>query len=236
MTNEKPIVRVEHLHKDYPYGENVTRALNDVSFEIERGEFVVILGQSGSGKTTLLNMISALDVPTKGKVSVGGREVSSLPDRERTKFRAHEVGLVFQFFNLFPALTARENVEIGLATSIRESEEVGRRAVKYLTMVGLKDHIDKYPSQLSGGEQQRVAVARALAKEPKILLADEPTGNLDAETGDIVWNLLLDLNRKTGTTIISVTHLESASEIADRSIFLRSGQIQRVLMGGDRGT
>ncbi|MCJ2563889.1 MAG: ABC transporter ATP-binding protein, partial [Candidatus Thermoplasmatota archaeon] len=183
MTTEKPIVRVEHLHKDYPYGETLTRALNDVSFEIETGEFVVILGQSGSGKTTLLNMISALDVPTRGKVIVGGREVSSLPDRERTKFRAYEVGLVFQFFNLFPALTARENVEIGLATSIRDSEEVGRRAAKYLTMVGLKDHMDKYPSQLSGGEQQRVAVARALAKEPKILLADEPTGNLDAETG-----------------------------------------------------
>ncbi|MFQ5909183.1 MAG: ABC transporter ATP-binding protein [Thermoplasmata archaeon] len=236
MSNERPIVRVEHLHKDYPYGETITRALNDVSFQIEKGEFVVILGQSGSGKTTLLNMMSALDVPTRGKVFIAESEVSSLPDKERTKFRAQEVGLVFQFFNLFPALTARENVEIGLATSIRDSGEVGRRAVRYLGMVGLKDHVDKYPSQLSGGERQRVAVARALAKEPKILLADEPTGNLDAETGEIVWNLLLDLNRKTGTTIISVTHLESASEIADRSIFLRSGKIQKILAGGERGT
>ncbi|MFQ6128064.1 MAG: ABC transporter ATP-binding protein [Thermoplasmata archaeon] len=235
MSNEKSIVRVEHLCKDYSYGETLTRALNDVSFQIRENEFVVILGQSGSGKTTLLNMISALDVPTKGKVFVAEKEVSSLPDKERTRFRAQEVGLVFQFFNLFPALTARENVEIGLATSIRDSKEVAGRAERYLTMVGLKDHVDKYPSQLSGGEQQRVAVARALAKEPKILLADEPTGNLDAETGEMVWNLLLDLNRKTGTTIISVTHLESASEIADRSIFLRSGRIQKTLMGADRG-
>jgi putative ABC transport system ATP-binding protein len=228
MTDDAPIVLVEHLCKDYPYGETLTRALDDVSFKIGPGEFVVVLGQSGSGKTTLLNMISALDVPTRGKVYIGDREVSSLPDRERTTFRAHEVGLVFQFFNLFPALTARENVEIGLATSIRDSREVGRRAVEYLTMVGLNNHLDKHPSQLSGGEQQRVAVARALAKEPKILLADEPTGNLDAETGEMVWNLLLDLNRKTGTTIISVTHLESASEIADRSIYLRSGRIQEI--------
>jgi len=235
MSDKRPIVRVEHLFKDYPYGETLTRALNDVSFKIDKGEFVVILGQTGSGKTTLLNMISALDVPTKGKVLVGEREISSLPDKERTRFRAQDVGLVFQFFNLFPALTARENVEIGLATSIRDSKEVAKRAEKYIGMVGLKDHIDKYPSQLSGGEQQRVAVARALAKEPKILLADEPTGNLDAETGDLVWNLLLDLSRKTGTTIISVTHLESASEIADRSIFLRSGRIEKILMTGERG-
>lgn len=234
MSDEKPIVRVEHLSKDYPYGETLTQALNDVSFRIDKGEFVIILGQSGSGKTTLLNMISALDVPTKGKVLVGEREISSLPDKERTRFRASDVGLVFQFFNLFPALTARENVEIGLATSIHDSREVANRAEKYIGMVGLKDHIDKYPSQLSGGEQQRVAVARALAKEPKILLADEPTGNLDAETGDLVWNLLLDLNRKTGTTIISVTHLESASEIADCSIFLRSGRIEKILMTGER--
>jgi putative ABC transport system ATP-binding protein len=228
MAKGKSIVQVEHLCKEYVHGETLTRALDDVSFRIESGEFVVILGQSGSGKTTLLNMMSALDVPTKGEVRVGGREISSLPDRDRTKFRAHEVGLVFQFFNLFPALTARENVEIGLATSIRDSEEIGRRGVKYLTMVGLKSHVDKHPSQLSGGEQQRVAVARALAKEPKILLADEPTGNLDAETGEMVWNLLLDMNRKTGTTIISVTHLESASEIADRSIYLRSGRVQEI--------
>lgn len=233
---EKPIVRVEHLSKEYPYGETVTHALNDVSFAIEKGEFVVILGQSGSGKTTLLNMISALDVPSKGRVYIGGKEVSRLPDKERTKFRALDVGLVFQFFNLFPALTARENVEIGLATSIKDSKEVTRRAEKYLEMVGLKGHMEKYPSQLSGGEQQRVAVARALGKEPKILLADEPTGNLDAETGDVVWDLLLNLNRKTGTTIISVTHLESASAIADRSIFLRSGKIQKILTGSERGS
>ena len=228
MTNDRPIVQVEHVSKDYSFGETLTRALDDVSFEIEAGEFIVVLGQSGSGKTTLLNMISALDVPTRGRVRVADREVSSLPDKERTKFRAQEVGLVFQFFNLFPALTARENVEIGLATSIRDSDEVRGRALRYLTMVGLKGHVDKLPSQLSGGEQQRVAVARALAKEPKILLADEPTGNLDAETGEVVWNLLLDLNRKTGTTVVSVTHLQSASEIADRSIHLRSGRVQEI--------
>ncbi len=232
MTTEKPIVRVEHLHKDYPYGETLTRALNDVSFEIETGAFVVILGQSGSGKTTLLNMISALDVPTKGKVYIGGREVSNLPDKERTRFRAHEVGLVFQFFNLFPALTARENVEIGLALAMKDPDEMRKRSTKYLKMVGMEKHMDKYPSQLSGGEQQRVAVARGLAKEPSILVADEPTGNLDAETGKKVWEMLLQINKELGTTMISVTHQTQMSKIADRGIFLRSGKIAQVVTGG----
>jgi len=177
-------------------------------------------------------MIAALDSPSRGKIFVEKDEISALPDRQRTRFRAEKIGLVFQFFNLFPALTARENVEIGLALAIKDPSEMRKRSTKYLRMVGLKEHMEKYPSQLSGGEQQRVAVARGLAKEPTILVADEPTGNLDAETGQKVWEMLLHINKELGTTMISVTHQTQMSKIADRGIFLRSGKIAQVVTGG----
>jgi putative ABC transport system ATP-binding protein len=232
MTNNGVLVRVEDVSKIYKMGETTTAALDGVSLEIPEGEFLVILGPSGSGKTTLLNMIAALDSPTSGKIFVAGSEISALSDKQRTAFRAEKIGLVFQFFNLFPALTARENVEIGLALAIKNPDELRKRSERYLKVVGMTKHMDKYPSQLSGGEQQRVAVARGLAKEPKILVADEPTGNLDAETGEKVWELLQMINKKTDRTIIAVTHQTKMSKIADRAVFLRSGKIAQVVTGG----
>jgi len=219
------MVRIENLKKDYTLGETIVKALRGVTLEIQQGEFLAILGQSGSGKTTLLNMIAALDVPTSGRVIISGTDISSMNRDERTSFRRKSTGLVFQFYNLFPTLTAVENVEIGIALDIKDKKEMRERALKYLDMVGISDKANNYPSQMSGGEQQRVAIARGLAKEPPILVLDEPTGNLDAETSDVIWKLLSELNKKTGTTIIAVTHQTSVSKVADRSVFLRSGTV-----------
>ena len=217
--------------KDYRLGETVVHALRNLSLTVEEGEFVVILGPSGCGKTTLLNMISTIDRPTSGHVFVDGEEVSSYSDKRSTWFRARKIGLVFQFYNLFPALTAKENVEIGLALVIRDPKVMRERALKYLELVGLGEHADKFPAQLSGGEQQRVAIARALAKEPCLLLADEPTGNLDAESGEMVWRLLRDLNERTGTTVIAVTHQVDVAGLADQAVYLRSGRVERIERG-----
>jgi putative ABC transport system ATP-binding protein len=225
MATQSPMVRIEDLKKDYTLGETIVKALRGVTLEIQQGEFLAILGQSGSGKTTLLNMIAALDVPTSGRVIISGTDISSMSRDERTSFRRKSTGLVFQFYNLFPTLTAVENVEIGIALDIKDKKEMRERALNYLDMVGISDKANNYPSQMSGGEQQRVAIARGLAKEPPILVLDEPTGNLDAETSDVIWKLLSELNKKTGTTIIAVTHQTSVSKVADRSVFLRSGTI-----------
>jgi putative ABC transport system ATP-binding protein len=225
MATQSPMVRIEDLKKDYTLGETIVKALRGVTLEIQQGEFLAILGQSGSGKTTLLNMIAALDVPTSGRVIISGTDISSMSRDERTSFRRKSTGLVFQFYNLFPTLTAVENVEIGIALDIKDKKEMRERALNYLDMVGISDKANNYPSQMSGGEQQRVAIARGLANEPPILVLDEPTGNLDAETSDVIWKLLSELNKKTGTTIIAVTHQTSVSKVADRSVFLRSGTI-----------
>ncbi|MFW9810529.1 MAG: ABC transporter ATP-binding protein [Candidatus Thorarchaeota archaeon] len=225
MTTSTTLVRVEDLKKEYPLGETRVHALRGVSLEIMQGEFLAILGQSGSGKTTLLNMIAALDVPTSGQVIIEGIDISNMNRDQRTAFRRTKTGLVFQFYNLFSTLTAVENVEIGMAMDIKDKDELRERALKYLDLVGILDKANNYPSQMSGGEQQRVAIARGLAKEPPILVLDEPTGNLDAETSDAIWNLLKELNKKTGTTIIAVTHQTSVSKVADRSVFLRSGLV-----------
>jgi putative ABC transport system ATP-binding protein len=225
MVSSEPLVRIEDLKKDYTLGETIVNALRGVTLDITQGEFLAILGQSGSGKTTLLNMIAALDVPTSGRVLVSGTEISSMSRDERTLFRRKSTGLVFQFYNLFPTLTAVENVEIGIAMDIKDKKKLRDRALHYLDLVGILDKANNYPSQMSGGEQQRVAIARGLAKEPPILVLDEPTGNLDAETSDVIWNLLRELNKTTGTTVIAVTHQTSVSKVADRSVFLRSGQI-----------
>ncbi|UCE11729.1 MAG: ABC transporter ATP-binding protein [Candidatus Thorarchaeota archaeon] len=225
MASAQSLVSITDLYKEYKLGETTVHALRGVSLEIADGEFVAILGQSGSGKTTLLNMISALDIPTSGDVVVEGSVISSMKRDERTQFRRTSVGLVFQFYNLFSTLTALENVEIGIAMKIKDKKEMRERGLEYLELVGILDKADNYPSQMSGGEQQRVAIARGLAKEPPILVLDEPTGNLDAETSDVIWELLQKLNKKTGTTVITVTHQTSVSKVADRSVFLRSGQV-----------
>ncbi|MHA1959012.1 MAG: ABC transporter ATP-binding protein [Candidatus Thorarchaeota archaeon] len=228
MTSTDQLVVVDDIHKEYEMGETTVHALRGVSLDIADGEFVAILGQSGSGKTTLLNMIAALDVPSSGRIVIADVDVSAMSRDERTRFRRAKVGLVFQFYNLFPTLTAIENVEIGIAMDLRDKQEMRARALKYLELVGILDKADNFPAQLSGGEQQRVAIARGLAKEPPILVLDEPTGNLDAETSEVVWSLLREVNKSTGTTVIAVTHQVSVSKIADRSIFLRSGQIYGV--------
>ena len=225
MASITSVVQISDLHKEYKMGETNVHALRGVILDISDGEFVAILGQSGSGKTTLLNMISALDTPTSGEVTVQGSVISSMNRDDRTSFRRSSVGLVFQFYNLFPTLTALENVEIGIAMLIKDKEKMHERAKKYLELVGILDKANNYPSQMSGGEQQRVAIARGLAKEPPILVLDEPTGNLDAETSEVIWALLESLNKKTGTTVIAVTHQTSVSKIADRSVYLRSGLI-----------
>lgn len=222
------IVRIEKVTKAYLTGGKTFKAINNLSLRIKEGEFILILGPSGSGKTTLLNLVSALIRPTEGRIFIGDKEISALDDSKATKFRAQNIGLVFQFFNLFPALTALENVEIGLALKMKDPEALRNRSMKYLKLVGLEGMENKFPYQLSGGEQQRVAVARAVAMEPHILLADEPTGNLDAETGEEIWKLLRDLNKRTGTTVVAVTHWADASERADRTVHLRSGKVVKV--------
>ncbi|MHA2140994.1 MAG: ABC transporter ATP-binding protein [Candidatus Thorarchaeota archaeon] len=229
-TANKPEIVVTDLVRHYQMGEVMVQALRGITLEIEKGEFIAILGQSGSGKTTLLNMISGLDVPTSGEVSVGGLPVSTMSRDKRTEFRRLRVGIVFQAFNLFPTLTVLENVEIGISFDLSASEQ-RVRATRYLELVGIPEKADNYPNRLSGGEQQRVALARGLAKEPPLLVLDEPTGNLDGETSDEIWALILEMNTKTGATIVAVTHQTSVSTIANRSVFLRSGQIQGIFEG-----
>lgn len=227
----RPIVRLESVTKEFKSGDRTFRAVNDISLEIARGDFVVILGPSGSGKTTLLNIMSGLMSPTYGKVWIGDRDITAMGDREATAFRATSIGFVFQFFNLFPTLTALENVEIGLALKIGNPYDRREKALRYLELVGLQGMEDKFPDHLSGGEQQRVSVARALAMEPDILIADEPTGNLDAETGETIWKLLRDLNKETGTTIIAVTHWVETERFADLTVRLRSGRVESLTKG-----
>ena len=222
------IVQIQGVTKEYQSGDRTIKAVNDLSLDIGKGKFVVILGPSGSGKTTLLNIISGLISPTEGNVMVGDREITSLNDDEATRFRAESIGFVFQFFNLFPTVTALENIEIGLALKIKDPKELRERSLRYLDLVGLKGMEAKFPDQLSGGEQQRVSVARALAMEPELLIADEPTGNLDAETGETIWQLIRDLNKKTGTTVLAVTHWDEASQFADVTIRIRSGRIESI--------
>jgi putative ABC transport system ATP-binding protein len=204
------------VSKRYRSGEVWVDVLRDVDLTIEKGEFVVLLGVSGSGKTTLLNLIGALDRPTSGEVTVDGQLISSANARERTAFRRAKIGFVFQFYNLLPTLVAAENVEAALEILPLSRREVGERARRYLEAVGLGDKLEKLPAQLSGGEQQRVAIARALAKEPSLLLADEPTGNLDEETGLSIIHLMRDLHRLHQTTVILVTHNPRLAEFADR--------------------
>ena len=209
--------------KTYHMGEVEINALHDASFEVEKGELVVIVGPSGAGKTTLLNILGGMDTLTCGKVVLDGREISALDKKQLTDYRRHDVGFVFQFYNLIGNLTALENVE--LANQICKNP---LDAAKILQDVGLGARSKNFPSQLSGGEQQRVAIARALAKNPKLLLCDEPTGALDYQTGKAILQLLQDTGRKTGMTIIIITHNGARTDMADRVIQVRNGTIKSV--------
>ena len=213
-------IEFEDVKKVYYTGELEIDALRGISFSVEKGEIAVILGESGAGKTTLLNILGGMDRLTSGSVRLEGQTISDFSGRQLTRYRRHDVGFVFQFYNLIPNLTARENVSMAtqLCNNSSDSAEV-------LASVGLSERLDNFPSQLSGGEQQRVAIARALAKKPKLLLCDEPTGALDYMTGKSILKLLQDTGRKNDMTIVIITHNQALTAMADRIIKVRAGKV-----------
>ncbi|MDR1572289.1 MAG: ABC transporter ATP-binding protein [Clostridiales Family XIII bacterium] len=217
---ENPIIRAESLSKDYQMGEVTVHALTDACFEIGEGEFVVILGPSGSGKSTLLNIIGGMDSPSRGRCFTAGAEITSFDDRQLTEYRRHSVGFVFQFYNLMANLTARENVELAVEIS-KDPLDIG----EIMQSVGLGEREGHFPSQLSGGEQQRVSIARAIAKNPRILLCDEPTGALDFKTGITILELLRKVNRELSMTVVVITHNADIAAMGDRVIRMRSGEV-----------
>ena len=216
------ILRCESLGRSYASGGREITVLRDITFELEAGGFLAVTGPSGSGKSTLLGLLAGLDRPTRGRVVLDGRDLAALTEDERARVRAEAVGFVFQSFHLIPTLTARENIQVPLEL---RGEEARPRAEELLERVGLGDRGHHYPAQLSGGEQQRVAVARAFAHRPKVLFADEPTGNLDAANGRNVVALLTELNRELGTTLVLVTHEPDLAARAGRVIRLRDGAL-----------
>jgi len=221
------LIRMENVDKSYRMGDVMVPILQDASLEVRAGSLVVVFGVSGTGKTTLLNLLGALDRPDAGSIRVDGEEISRLSETGRTEFRRRKLGFVFQFYNLLPTLNARENVESALDLLGLGRAETERRSLEFLRRVGLADKAGKYPDQLSGGEQQRVAIARALAKEPRLLLADEPTGNLDEETGLQITELFQEMNRSTGTTMVVVTHNPQIKRVAHEVIALERHRIVR---------
>lgn len=225
-SNRMKVIEMRGVTKSYHMGNTVVHALDGVDLEIGKEEFIIVMGPSGSGKSTLMNMIGCLDTPTEGHVFLDGVDISELSESELATIRGKKVGFVFQKFNLIPSLTAAENVSLPLSFQGVPRSEHRERAKKYLELVGLGDRIDHKPSELSGGQQQRVAVARSLVNEPDIILADEPTGNLDTKTGEHIMQLLKDLNKERGTTIIIVTHDVRLKDTGTRLIELQDGKIQ----------
>lgn len=217
------IVELKNVSRYYRVGQRKSYALKRVSFGIEEGEFVVILGASGAGKSTMLNLLGGIDRADEGEILVAGEDIAKLSEKELSKYRAKRVGFVFQFYNLIPTLTVKENVEL-----MRELKKDALGAGEALQKVGLGGHEKKFPEQLSGGEQQRVSIARAIAKNPDILLCDEPTGALDVETGCMVLLELQKLSRDEGKTVLLVTHNASIAKAADRVIHIRSGEIKEI--------
>ncbi len=217
------IVRFEDVSKIYTSGDHVLRALDHVDFSIEAGKFVVILGPSGAGKSTLLNLLGGLDSPSEGKIVVSGKDISELTDNELADYRASKVGFVFQFYNLIPTLTVYENVAL-----VSEISPHALDAKEMIARVGLSDHLNNFPAELSGGEQQRISIARALAKNPDVLLCDEPTGALDSATGVAVLKLLLEMTRQDGKTVVIVTHNQNIAKMADLVIRVKNGKIKSI--------
>lgn len=216
-------VEFHNVKKTYHTGEISIDALRDVNFQVEKGEFCVVVGASGAGKTTILNILGGMDSLSEGSVFLDGKEISAYNKRQLTEYRRYDIGFVFQFYNLIPNLTAKENVE--LASQICKNP---LDAKEVLTQVGLGERMDNFPSQLSGGEQQRVAIARALAKSPKLLLCDEPTGALDYNTGKNILKLLQDTCRRDGMTVIVITHNSALAPMADRVIQFKNGRVDKV--------
>jgi len=222
------IIKLTEVSKYYQMGESVVKAVDGVDMGIHKGEFVAIMGPSGSGKSTSMNLVGSLDVPSSGKVHLDGEDISQMHESDLAQVRGRKIGFIFQSFNLIPNLTAMENVMLPMMFQGVELEEREDRAVELLKLVNLNERLEHYPNQLSGGEQQRVAIARALANDPEVILADEPTGNLDTKTGEMVMNFLSKLN-KEGKTIIMVTHEpELAMEHAEKIYWLKDGKVEKI--------
>lgn len=217
------LVELKGVSRIYTSGDHELKALDDINLSLDKGKFIVILGQSGAGKSTLLNLLGGLDSPTSGQIIVDGKDISTLTSDELAAYRAVTVGFVFQFYNLIPTLTVKENVEL-----VNEIAPNALPAEKMIEEVGLINHLNNFPSELSGGEQQRVSIARALAKNPQILLCDEPTGALDSETGVLVLKLLLKMAKGYGKTIVIVTHNQNIAKMADVIIRVKNGKIKSV--------
>lgn len=220
-----PIIEFKKVIKEYKSGNHTLKAMDNVSFTIDEGEFVVILGPSGAGKSTLLNLLGGLDCVTNGEIIVNNQNVENFNDNQLTEYRAKNVGFIFQFYNLIPNLTALENVEL-----MRDIVDVDIDGLEVLDSVGLKNHANQFPAQLSGGEQQRVSIARAVAKSPTMLLCDEPTGALDSKTGVLILNLLQDMSNNHNTTVVIVTHNSILAEAADKVIRIKNGQIEDIVV------
>ncbi|MFR9275753.1 ABC transporter ATP-binding protein [Finegoldia magna] len=216
-------IEMKNSYKRYKSGQSEIIANNDISFEIEKGELAIILGSSGAGKSTVLNILGGMDTNDEGNVLIDGKDISTFNDKELTNYRRNDVGFVFQFYNLVPNLTAKENVELA-SEIVKDALD----ATEVLQSVGLGERIDNFPAQLSGGEQQRVAIARAVAKNPKLLLCDEPTGALDYHTGKQVLKILQDMVRKEGATVVIVTHNQALAPIADRVIHMHDAKIRDI--------
>ncbi len=227
--DKPPVVQLENLEKTYQLGKTTVHALRGVSLTVHEGEFMVIMGPSGSGKTTLLNIIGTLDKPTSGRAFIDGDDIARMNDGQLTRLRRHKIGFVFQFHNLIPVLTAFENVQLPLLTSRTKRGEAEDRANELLARVGLKERAQHLPDELSGGEQQRVAIARALANRPRIILADEPTGDLDTQTGSEVVGIMYDIARQERAAVVVVTHDPIIAEKADRLLEMRDGRISELV-------
>ncbi len=227
----QPIIRAEHLGKIYRTGKVEVPALQDATFTVEAGEFVSIVGPSGSGKSTLFYLLGGLARATSGKIIIEGVDFAALDDAERTKMRKTKIGFIFQKFNLLPTLTARQNIEIAHSISGKAEPLDEARLARLVDMLGIADRLDHRPAELSGGQQQRVAIARALVMQPAIILADEPTGNLDTASSDAVLEILQRSNREFKQTVLMITHNPEAASIADRILHMRDGRITRIEAG-----